>query len=931
MTHRQSPLSKLAAASAYQSAAAKLLRRLIPMGSRPRVKVSSELSGTGFENDLPDIESFGKYLPYDEVIDNHFVALSAADPAGPEGLGFTIEITPQTGVTPEMEKTLLTLIQTPLAVGSTIAVTVYASPAVEGLLEAWKHSHEAGLSLLSESAAAVARRSVLGRTALLERASREQILPSAPVEVRHFRVWLSVVLKTKNPYDLKTIETARRAASSMEAVLAQNHLYGGLWTAADYADVLRELLNPQKARSGTLRPKFLSPFTEMRWQLVDRDTELTVEKKSLRFAGGGHSAQAKTPPNGLPPDRDQSEICAVGLSAENYPQRLSLAHISLLLGEPGRSGAQIPCPFLFTSLLEIPDAAAEKARVNAMTLRTRQMMNTPIGSIVSHYQEAYKNFSAASRSFDGMGGVARMLHQMVVLAPSDRAAEAVQAAQALGRKASIDLQENTALHAQAFMTVLPCGAGPAMMKDLEVMRRLTRRTAAAAVCGMPVMTEYRGTGPRPGRSTRTPLLMLVGRKGQLFFIDPFANAHGSYSATVVGKPGSGKSVVMNELAASTLMTGGRVWVIDAGYSYQKLCGVLGGSFYEFGENAVWNLDPFQYMLPDLKNGSKAEDTDDSAEMLEMVVKVVSELMTAKGLDDYSESILTRCVLETASAIARCRLEGLPAGNSMERLRRSLLGFRLPGDDQAVERTALKMAAMLEPYAEGGAFERWFDGSGRSIDFSSARFCVLELDGLSAHKRLRAGVLMTLMLSIDRAMRQSPKSEAKLVLIDEAWDLMGEGASGRFIETGYRRARKLNGAFVTATQSIADFHMSETAQAAWRCADTRIFLRQDADNIKALEHDGRMVHDPWLSEAIASLTTVAGAWSEMVVKVGDDPAAVGRLLLDPYSRVVYSTLPAEVESVSRWQAAGAPLAQAIEYTAQGRLPPEPKVSGELCPS
>lgn len=115
-----------------------------------------------------------------------------------------------------------------------------------------------------------------------------------------------------------------------------------------------------------------------------------------------------------------------------------------------------------------------------------------------------------------MGGVARMLHQMVVLAPSDRAAEAVQAAQALGRKASIDLQENTALHAQAFMTVLPCGAGPAMMKDLEVMRRLTRRTAAAAVCGMPVMTEYRGTGPRPGRSTRTPLLMLVGRKGQLF-------------------------------------------------------------------------------------------------------------------------------------------------------------------------------------------------------------------------------------------------------------------------------------------------------------------------------------------------------------------------------------------------------------------------------
>ena len=127
MTHRQSPLSKLAAASAYQSAAAKLLRRLIPMGSRPRVKVSSELSGTGFENDLPDIESFGKYLPYDEVIDNHFVALSAADPAGPEGLGFTIEITPQTGVTPEMEKTLLPPLKVSLKLGSIPTKPVSAS------------------------------------------------------------------------------------------------------------------------------------------------------------------------------------------------------------------------------------------------------------------------------------------------------------------------------------------------------------------------------------------------------------------------------------------------------------------------------------------------------------------------------------------------------------------------------------------------------------------------------------------------------------------------------------------------------------------------------------------------------------------------------------------------------------------------------------
>lgn len=403
--------------------------------------------------------------------------------------------------------------------------------------------------------------------------------------------------------------------------------------------------------------------------------------------------------------------------------------------------------------------------------------------------------------------------------------------------------------------------------------------------------------------------MLAGRKGQVFFVDPFANAHGSYSATVVGKPGSGKSVVMNELTASTILSGGRVWIIDAGFSYKKLCGLLGGSFIEFKDEARWDLNPLKFLTDGSRHGSFEGD---DRELLEMVVKILSELMTSRGLDDYAESILSECVQKTArTAIAEDR------SPLIDDLREMLMGYRLQGRE---ERSALEMAAMLQPFAKDGPFAKWFDGGGKPIAFDKT-LTVLELDGLSAHKRLRSAVLMTLMLSIERAMQTRPKSETKLVCIDEAWDLMGEGASGRFIETGYRRARKLNGSFVTATQSIADFFLSETAEAAWRCADTRIFLRQDADSLEALERDGRMARDPWLREAITSLTTVAGAWSEMVVKVGDEPAAIGRLLLDSYSRVAYSTLPHEVDLVNRWQKAGLSLSEAIARTAASEAPPD----------
>lgn len=115
--------------------------------SEPRggsVRLAADLPATQLDGDRASLDSLGAYLPYDELIEAHFMALSAAEPGRPEGLGFTIEVIPQTGVTEEMQKTLLTLGSLPLPIGSTIAMTAYASPEIEGLLEAWTRSHVKG-------------------------------------------------------------------------------------------------------------------------------------------------------------------------------------------------------------------------------------------------------------------------------------------------------------------------------------------------------------------------------------------------------------------------------------------------------------------------------------------------------------------------------------------------------------------------------------------------------------------------------------------------------------------------------------------------------------------------------------------------------------------------------------------------------------------
>lgn len=47
--------------------------------------------------------------------------------------------------------------------------------------------------------------------------------------------------------------------------------------------------------------------------------------------------------------------------------------------------------------------------------------------------------------------------------------------------------------------------------------------------------------------------------------------------------------------------------------------------------------------------------------------------------------------------------------------------------------------------------------------------------------LRAVVLMLLMRMITNEMYLGDRTQDKVVLIDEAWDLMSEGSSGQFIE------------------------------------------------------------------------------------------------------------------------------------------------------
>ena len=75
-------------------------------------------------------------------------------------------------------------------------------------------------------------------------------------------------------------------------------------------------------------------------------------------------------------------------------------------------------------------------------------------------------------------------------------------------------------------------------------------------------------------------------------LDVYDNDLGNYNFAIIGAPGSGKSVLMNEMAWSYRSIGAKVWMLDLGRSFEKLCSKAGGTYIEFRTDSKINLNPF---------------------------------------------------------------------------------------------------------------------------------------------------------------------------------------------------------------------------------------------------------------------------------------------------------------------------------------------------
>ena len=321
-------------------------------------------------------------------------------------------------------------------------------------------------------------------------------------------------------------------------------------------------------------------------------------------------------------------------------------------------------------------------------------------------------------------------------------------------------------------TYAPLGDMPGNVSE-EVMnpRRLRVELAAVTRCS-PVTGVSQGTRT-DWRFGGPALLMGTTRRGvPLSFA---LNAPGSDRAhlRIVGSTGSGKSTLLSLMAAQFLRyPGAKVAVFDRGRSSMVACLALGGDWIELGSGGV-GVQPLRAI--------------DRPEEMTWAHEWVMLALRMRGLATTPQ---------TDEAVSRA-LAHLADEPPDRRTLSRLYAFLAASDDAR---------STLRHYLAGqGPYGELFDGVVGS--YGDAAVIGVETRDIIQLKDAAPLAVTAMFRAIqrDRLTGDAPK----LVMVDEAWSLLGDEHFAGTLASWAREMRKLKAVLVLATQSLADLQREET--------------------------------------------------------------------------------------------------------------------------
>ena len=291
--------------------------------------------------------------------------------------------------------------------------------------------------------------------------------------------------------------------------------------------------------------------------------------------------------------------------------------------------------------------------------------------------------------------------------------------------------------------------------------------------------------------------------GSLIIFDRFSLENAN--SVVFAKSGSGKSYYVKLEALRLMIFGSEVLIIDPEEEYKTLCDAVGGNYVDFSANSPSKINPFDL------SGIAVEGENELGQKL-LSLHTLLKLMMG-NLTPTEEAILDRALMETyrikgISTDAETQMNREPP--VMEDLYKVLLGSDAP--------EARGMADRLEKFIRGSMTGIFDSQSNVNLNAKMTVFSTRNLEST-----LRPIAFYIILDFIWTRIRKDLKK--RTLIIEEAWTLMENEDSARFIYGIAKRARKYYLGLTTVAQDVDDFLKSEYGKAIVTNSSIQVLLKQ----------------------------------------------------------------------------------------------------------
>ena len=294
---------------------------------------------------------------------------------------------------------------------------------------------------------------------------------------------------------------------------------------------------------------------------------------------------------------------------------------------------------------------------------------------------------------------------------------------------------------------------------------------------------------------------------------------------VFAKSGAGKSFTVKLEALRSMMMGADVIIIDPENEYQRLAEAVGGSYIQLSLNSSVRINPF-----DLPRVIDSDDAEDALRanlvtlhgLLRLMLgggQILPNGMSVAALSPAEEADLDQALIDT---YARVGITSDPLTHNsvpptINDLYETLLHMGGSGP---------QLAQRLRKYTTGTFAGIFSQQSNIDINNTMVVFNIRDLED-----ELRPVAMYIVLSHIWNKTRTEQRK--RLLIVDEAWQLMKYDDSANFLFSLAKRARKYYLGLTTITQDVEDFMSSKMGRAIVANSSMQLLLKQSSSAVDVL--------------------------------------------------------------------------------------------------